>query len=130
MAGRNRRVAVSFGGRSAEHELWCISARSGMAALAPDESEVIPIGITRDGRWHVLPGPPALPSETGRMPEVTDGSGPAAELAEGEGKSRELVLSDGSRAPIDVAFPVLHVPFGEDGATQGLLQLAGVPCGG
>jgi len=61
------------------------------------------------------------------MPEVTDGSGPVAELAEGDGKSRELVLADGSRAPIDVAFPVLHGPFGEDGATQGLLELAGVP---
>ena len=127
MADRKRRVAVLFGGRSAEHEISCISARSVMDALDPDENEVIPIGITRDGRWHVLPGPPALPSETGRMPEVTDGSGPAAELAEGDGKSRELVLADGSRAPIDVAFPVLHGPFGEDGATQGLLELAGVP---
>ena len=127
MADRKRRVAVLFGGRSAEHEISCISARSVMDALDPDENEVIPIGITRDGRWHVLPGPPALPSETGRMPEVTDGSGPVVELAEGDGKSRELVLADGSRAPIDVAFPVLHGPFGEDGATQGLLELAGVP---
>ncbi|TMK59704.1 MAG: D-alanine--D-alanine ligase A, partial [Actinobacteria bacterium] len=78
MADRKRRVAVLFGGRSAEHEISCISARSVMDALDPDENEVIPIGITRDGRWHVLPGPPALPSETGRMPEVTDGSGPVA----------------------------------------------------
>jgi len=126
MADRKRRVAVLFGGRSAEHEISCISGRSVMDALDPDRNEVIPIGITRDGRWHVLPGPPALPTETGRMPEVTDGSGPAAELLEGDG-SRELVLADGSRAPIDVAFPVLHGPFGEDGATQGLLELAGVP---
>src|SRR4029077_13624512 len=126
MADRKRRVAVLFGGRSAEHEISCISARSVMDALDPEENEVIPIGITRDGRWHVLPGPPALPSETGRMPEVTPASGPAAELVEREGV-RELALADGSRAPIDVVFPVLHGPYGEDGAMQGLLQLAGVP---
>ena len=122
-----RRVAVLFGGRSAEHEVSCISARSVIDALDPGTNEVIPIGITREGRWHVLDGPPALPAETGRLPEVTDASGPAAELVEGEGSSRELALADGSRERIDVVFPVLHGPFGEDGATQGLLELAGVP---
>jgi D-alanine-D-alanine ligase len=122
-----RRVAVLFGGRSAEHEVSCISARSVIDALDPDAFEVIPIGITREGRWHRLPGPPALPAETGRMPEVTDGSGTAVELA-GEGASSELVAVDGSsRQPIDVVFPVLHGPFGEDGTVQGLLQLAGIP---
>jgi len=123
-----RRVAVLFGGRSAEHEISCISARSVIDALDPERNEVVPIGITREGRWHVLPGPPALRAETGRMPEVTDASGPAAELVEGEGPdARELALADGSRAPIDVVFPVLHGPYGEDGAMQGLLRLAGVP---
>jgi D-alanine-D-alanine ligase len=121
-----RRVAVLFGGRSAEHEISCISARSVIDALDPAKNEVIPIGITRDGRWHLLPGPPALPSETGRMPEVTDGAGPAAHLS-GSNPSRELVLADGTREPIDVVFPVLHGPFGEDGAIQGMLELAGVP---
>jgi D-alanine-D-alanine ligase len=122
-----RRVAVLFGGRSAEHEVSCLSARSVIDALDPDEFEVVPIGITREGRWHRLPGAPALPTETGRMPEVTDGSGTAVELA-GEGGSSALVALDGSsRQPIDVVFPVLHGPFGEDGSVQGLLQLAGVP---
>jgi D-alanine-D-alanine ligase len=122
-----RRVAVLFGGRSAEHEISCISARSVIDALDPTANEVIPIGITREGRWHVLSGPPALPAEIGRLPEVTEGSGPAADLVEGDGASRELALADGSRERIDVVFPVLHGPFGEDGATQGLLELAGVP---
>jgi D-alanine-D-alanine ligase len=122
-----RRVAVLFGGRSAEHEISCISARSVIDALDPATNEVIPIGITRDGRWHVLDGPPALPAETGRLPEVTGASGTAADLVEGEGASHELALADGSRERIDVVFPVLHGPFGEDGATQGLLELAGVP---
>ena len=122
-----RRVAVLFGGRSAEHEVSCLSARSVIDALDPDEFEAVPIGITREGRWHRLPRPPALPSETGRMPEVTDGSGTAVELA-GEGTSSQLVALDGSsRQPVDVVFPVLHGPFGEDGTIQGLLQLAGLP---
>src|SRR5438034_387308 len=82
---------------------------------------------TRDGRWRARPGPPAMPRATGRMTGGPDGSGPAAECLGGDGKSRRLVLADGCRAPIHVAFPVLHGPFGEDGATQGLLELAGVP---
>ena len=123
---RRRRVAVLFGGRSAEHEVSCLSARSVIDALDPERTEAIPIGITREGRWHRLSGPPALPSETGRMPEVTDGSGGAVELT-AEGSSTELVGDDGSREPIDVVFPLLHGPYGEDGTVQGLLELAGVP---
>jgi D-alanine-D-alanine ligase len=123
---KRRRVAVLFGGRSAEHEISCISARSVIDALDPDRAEAVPIGIGRDGRWYLLPSPPALPSETGRMPEVTDDGGTAVELA-GGAEARELVAADGSRAPIDVVFPVLHGPFGEDGTVQGMLELAGVP---
>ncbi|MBA3737694.1 MAG: D-alanine--D-alanine ligase A, partial [Actinobacteria bacterium] len=121
-----RRVAVLFGGRSAEHEISCISARSVIDALDPAHTEVVPVGISRDGRWHLLSGPPALPAETGKMPEVTEGSGTEVELA-AEAGSRELVAADGSREPIDVVFPVLHGPFGEDGTIQGLFELAGVP---
>jgi D-alanine-D-alanine ligase len=119
-------VAVLFGGRSAEHEISCISARSVIDALDPTSVEIVPIGITREGRWHLLEGPPALPSETGRMPEIRDGDGAAVELA-GERGSTELVAADGSREVIDVVFPVLHGPYGEDGAVQGLLELAGLP---
>jgi D-alanine-D-alanine ligase len=121
-----RRVAVLFGGRSSEHEISCISARSVIDALDPDDFEVIPIGITRQGRWHRLAGAPALPAETGRMPEISDGSGTAVELA-GEGPASELVAADGSRQRIDVVFPVLHGPSGEDGTVQGMLELAGLP---
>jgi D-alanine-D-alanine ligase len=118
---------VLFGGRSAEHEISCISARSVIDALDPRDNEIVPIGITREGRWQILDGPPALPSETGRMPEVTDSSGAPVQLVEGEGRRQELMNADGSRTHIDVVFPVLHGPYGEDGATQGLLELAGVP---
>jgi D-alanine-D-alanine ligase len=120
------RVAVLFGGRSAEHEISCLSARSVIDALDPGEVEAIPIGITREGRWHRLSGPPALPSETGRMPEVTGDVGSSVELA-GETASSELVAADGSREHVDVVFPVLHGPGGEEGAVQGLLELAAVP---
>ncbi len=123
---RRRRVAVLFGGMSAEHEISCISARSVIDALDPARTEVIPIGITKEGRWHLLGGPLPLPSESGRMPEVTDGSGRAVELA-GEGSSVELISADGSRESIDIVFPVLHGPMGEDGAVQGIMEVAGIP---
>ncbi len=126
MTGRKRRVAVLFGGRSAEHEISCVSARSVIDALDPETTEVVPIGITRDGSWHLLPGPPALFSETGRMTEIVAAAGAAVELAVEAGAS-ELVAADGSRSSIDVVFPVLHGPRGEDGAVQGMLELAGVP---
>ena len=121
-----RRVLVLFGGRSAEHEISCISARSVIDALDPQLFEVVPVGITREGRWHLLPGPPALPAETGHMPQVVEGPGSGVVLA-GEGASRELVAADGSRAKVDVVLPVLHGPMGEDGAVQGMFELADVP---
>jgi D-alanine-D-alanine ligase len=119
-----RRVVVLFGGRSAEHEISCISARSVIDALDPDRNEVIPVGITKEGRWRLQSGAPALPSESGRMPEIVEG--PDVELAGAPG-SRALVGADGTRSVVDVVFPVLHGPFGEDGSVQGLLELAGVP---
>jgi D-alanine-D-alanine ligase len=121
-----RRVVVLFGGRSSEHEISCLSARSVIDALEGDDVEVVPIGIARDGRWFVLPGPPALPSETGRMPEVVADTAALARLA-GDDGTPALVLADGSRSAVDVVFPVLHGPRGEDGAIQGLLEVAGVP---
>jgi D-alanine-D-alanine ligase len=124
---RRRRVAVLFGGRSSEHEISCLSARSVIDALDPTTTDVIPIGIARDGRWHVLPGPPALPAESGRMPEVVPGDGVMARLADDSAGNPALELADGSRTDVDVVFPVLHGPRGEDGAIQGLLELAGVP---
>jgi D-alanine-D-alanine ligase len=126
VTGGRRRVAVLFGGRSAEHEISCLSARYVIDALDPQRNEVVAIGITKEGRWHLLPGPPELPAETGRLPVVDENSGRAVELST-EGASSELVAADGTREPIDVVFPVLHGPMGEDGAVQGMFELAGVP---
>jgi len=96
-------------------------------ALDPATTDAIPIGIARDGSWHVLPGPPALPSESGRMPEVVPGDGVLARLSDDDAGKATLVLADGTRAGFDVVFPVLHGPRGEDGSIQGLLEVAGVP---
>ncbi len=122
------RVVILFGGRSAEHEISCISARSVIDALDPERYEVVPIGVTKEGRWELLPdGPPALPaSHDGPLPEVTQATGPEVALDQEPG-ARALVGQDGSRTTIDVVFPVMHGPFGEDGSIQGFLEMAGVP---
>ena len=88
-------------------------------------NEVVAIGISKDGLWHLLPGPPELPAGGG-LPSVDLDIGNSVELAT-EGASSELVAADGTREPIDVVFPVLHGPMGEDGAVQGMFELAGVP---
>jgi D-alanine-D-alanine ligase len=84
--------------------------------------------VTKQGRWELLPGgPPALPSAGGgRLPSVDDVSGAEVALDQEPG-ARALVTEDGSRTPIDVVFPVMHGPFGEDGSIQGFLEMAGVP---
>ena len=113
------RLVVLFGGRSAEHEVSCITAVSVLRAVDPRRYDVVPVGITHDGRWVLAEeaakvlaegGPAALPSAVeARGPEVG-----AFEALEAE------------ESPV-VVFPLLHGPFGEDGTVQGLCELAGVP---
>ena len=145
------KVAVLFGGRSGEHEVSIMSARSVMRALDPEKYEVIPVGITRQGAWIVGADPmKALESEdfTGTRPATifADPSkrglwaGPpeegtqlniltAVEKATSNAvvptRKAESTLAALSR--VDVVFPVLHGTFGEDGTVQGLLELADVP---
>ena len=122
-----RRIVVLFGGRSAEHEVSCVSARSVLDALDPQRYEAIPIGVTKEGRWHLIEGgPPVLPAGPSPLPQVAAGSGPEVVLDQGP-EARALVAPDGSRTEIDVVFPVMHGPFGEDGSIQGFLEMAGVP---
>ncbi|MEX0754292.1 MAG: D-alanine--D-alanine ligase family protein [Actinomycetota bacterium] len=121
-----RRVVVLFGGRSAEHEISCISARSVIDALDPERYEVVPVGISKRGTWHLLSGPPALDAGSGTLPAVVPTDGDDVALAQEPGASA-LVDAGGVPTEIDVVFPVLHGPYGEDGATQGMLELAGVP---
>jgi D-alanine-D-alanine ligase len=125
---RKTRVAVVFGGRSAEHAISCVSAGSVLAALDPERYEVVPVGITRDGRW-VLHDGAALAIEGGKLPEVTDGT--AVSLV-GDPAGRGLAVLEPGQAigrltEVDVVFPVLHGAYGEDGTIQGLLEMSGLP---
>ena len=127
MVVTKRRVVVLFGGRSAEHEISCVSASSVVRALDPERYEVISIGITREGTWHALPGgPPALPAPGEGLPSVTASLGTAVVLSQEPGR-QQLVGEDGSHTQVDVVIPLVHGPYGEDGTIQGLLELAGVP---
>jgi D-alanine-D-alanine ligase len=127
---RKTRVAVVFGGRSAEHAISCVSAGSVIAALDPDRYEVVPVGITRDGRWVLTDGDPSrLAITDGRLPEVTDGT--AVSLV-GDPDGRGLAVLEAGQAigrltEVDVVFPVLHGAYGEDGTIQGLLEMSGLP---
>jgi D-alanine-D-alanine ligase len=129
---RKTRVAVVFGGRSTEHAISCVSAGSILGALDPDEYEVVPIGITRTGRWVLANGDPAqLAISERRLPEITAEAGTTVMLT-GEATEYGLVVLDpidGPRAlgEVDVVFPALHGTYGEDGTIQGLLEMAGVP---
>jgi len=123
-------VAVVFGGRSAEHAISCVSAGSVLAALDPDKYDVVPVGITREGRWLLTDGDPRrLAITDGVLPEVTEGT--AVSLV-GDPAGRGLaVLGEGQRigplTEVDVVFPVLHGAYGEDGTIQGLLEMSGLP---
>lgn len=129
---RKIRVAVVFGGRSSEHAISCASASGILSALDKDEYEVVPVGITREGRWVLTAGDPStLAISAGTLPEITAGSGTAIVLP-GDPTARGLVVLDAQDGPralgdVDVVFPVLHGPYGEDGTIQGLLEMAGIP---
>jgi D-alanine-D-alanine ligase len=122
------KVGVLFGGRSAEHEVSILSARNVIAALDPEKFDVVPIGIARDGRW-VLQSVTRLLRDKGDPRFVQlDTAGPSVPLINHAAhcvvKTPEPEVTVDS---LDVVFPVLHGPMGEDGTVQGLLELAGVP---
>jgi D-alanine-D-alanine ligase len=122
------RVAILYGGRSAEHEVSVVSARSMMAAIDRTKYEVVPIAITKQGRW-LLPArtPDQLEAAAGTLPGTGDEGRDVTLVREGgEAALRPLEGGSGLGA-VDVVFPVLHGPYGEDGTVQGLLELAGVP---
>jgi D-alanine-D-alanine ligase len=126
------RVAVVFGGRSNEHAISCVSAGSILRNLDPQRFDVTAIGITPEGSWVLTDGDPdALAIADGQLPAVTAGSGTELALPADPQRSGQLVsLRPGAGevlASVDVVFPVLHGPYGEDGTIQGLLELAGVP---
>jgi D-alanine-D-alanine ligase len=119
------RVALLFGGRSAEHDVSVLSAGNVFRALDPARYEIVPIAITRTGAWLLssLQGnafPAAVPETGPRVALIPGGSGRLLIVPEEEGRPADLSLA------VDVIFPMLHGPFGEDGTVQGAAELAGV----
>ncbi|WP_206830450.1 D-alanine--D-alanine ligase [Alicyclobacillus fructus] len=139
MPNRKLRVGVIFGGKSGEHEVSLQSAKSIMDALDPLHYTTIPIGISKDGRWHVGKGAwKALEAkQPAAFPAKSAASSPASSKRfinpEIQGLSPVDVKRSADSLPpallneIDVVFPVLHGTFGEDGTIQGLLEMVGVP---
>jgi len=126
------RVAILFGGKSAEHEISLISARNIVEAMDKNKYEVVAIGIDKQGRWHLDEGARLLYGTTESKVEFPDAKNATAVLP-GD-TATPMVRSSGagiggfgSLGSIDVVFPILHGPFGEDGTIQGLLKLANVP---
>ncbi|WP_112469688.1 D-alanine--D-alanine ligase family protein [Streptomyces triticisoli] len=132
---RKPRVAVVCGGRSSEHGISVVTAGAVLRAIDRSKYEVLPIGITRDGRWALTADDPERMAITDRRtPSVEE----LAESSEGgvvlpvDPANREVVYAEPGSVPkalgeVDVVFPVLHGPYGEDGTLQGLLELSGVP---
>ena len=124
------RVAVVFGGRSSEHSVSCATAASVLAAIDPEAYDVIPVGISTEGKW-VLEATDAdrLAITVGKeLPEV-DAKRATVALTSGSGS--ELMVTEPGQVPstlgeVDVVFPLLHGPWGEDGTIQGLFEMAAV----
>ena len=120
------RVALLFGGKSAEHEISLISARNIAAAMDKSKYEIVAIGIDKQGRWHLDEGARLLLGGEKAVVEFHDARNAAAIMP---GKTTTPMVRRGAAglAGIDVVFPILHGPFGEDGTVQGLLKLANLP---
>ncbi|MFC5805632.1 D-alanine--D-alanine ligase family protein [Streptomyces formicae] len=134
-ARRKPRVAVVFGGRSSEHAISVVTAGAVLRSIDRTKYDVLPIGITTDGRWALTADEPdrmaiadrQLPS-VDSLAESVDG----AVVLSVDPANREVVYSEPGSVPkalgdVDVVFPMLHGPYGEDGTLQGLLELSGVP---
>ncbi len=129
-APRKPRVAVVFGGRSSEHGISCVTAGSVLAAIDRDAYDVVPVGIATDGRWVLEADEPSRLAIQGAQLPVVDGDrSPVALMSATTGT--DLVVAEPTAVPsvigeVDVVFPLLHGPWGEDGTLQGMLEMAGV----
>ena len=130
VTSKSLRVGVLFGGRSGEHEVSLNSARNVMEALSQAGHQVVPIGITPAGRWLASGDPMAVLS--GETVAQLNGSHPAAPTPaqtqeEGVWALLPTAAPEADLPTVDIVFPVLHGPYGEDGTVQGLLEMANLP---
>ncbi len=127
---RRIRVAVVFGGRSSEHAVSCSTAASVLSAIDRDRYDVVPVGIATDGHWVLMPDEPEPLRLTPTNEPAVDAGRPAVVVPTSTG-ARDLTVLEPGEVPrtlgrVDVVFPLLHGPFGEDGTIQGMLDLADI----
>ena len=111
-----KRVAIVCGGKSSEHEISCVSAGGVLSAIDTTQFEIVLIGITKSGKWLLLPSDTTFAIINGALPQVPE-SGVEVQV------SNNSLQAGGKDLAIDVVFPVLHGPYGEDGTIQGLLEM-------
>ena len=116
----SKRVAIICGGRSSEHEISCISARGVLSAIDRSKFEPILIGITRDGSWVLLDSENPFHIGSDSLPSVPGDAEPLTAGIDG-------FSSKAGPLHIDIAFPLLHGPYGEDGTIQGFFEMSGIP---
>jgi D-alanine-D-alanine ligase len=128
MASHKIRVGILFGGKSAEHEVSLQSAKNVLDAIDKDKYEVVLIGIDKSGKW-LLPNRSQflLNSNDPNLIKLNKAGEQSVALVPQSSGELTNLSDQSSRSAIDVVFPILHGPFGEDGAVQGLLKLAGIP---
>ncbi len=114
------KVAIICGGRSSEHGISCVSAGGVLGAIDRSKYEPVLIGITQEGKWLLLPNDYPLQIANGKLPEIPNTG--RAVVADLHGLS-----VDGKSLNIDVVFPILHGPYGEDGTIQGFCEMADLP---
>ncbi len=125
------KVVLLFGGRSSEHSISCATASGVLRALDRDRYDVVPVGITRSGAFTLQPDDAeAFALREDDLPTVVDNGSRVRWPESADSRELTVVDSDGvesSLGEVDVVFPILHGPFGEDGSVQGLLELVGLP---
>ena len=127
MEKKKIRVGILFGGKSAEHEVSLQSAKNVIDAINRDKYEPVLIGIDKSGKWLLNESSNfLLNSDNPKLIRLNQASDSVALIPQSEGEISNLSRSDFSQA-VEVVFPILHGPFGEDGTVQGLLKLADIP---
>ena len=128
MAGKKVRVGILFGGRSAEHEVSLQSAKNVAEAIDKDKYDVALIGIDKSGKW-LLPDQSQFLLDAGdpKLIKLNRQNEASVALVPQSGGALTDLSGGGAHGSLDIVFPILHGPFGEDGTVQGLLKLAGVP---
>lgn len=132
MATKKIRIGIVFGGRSPEHEISLLSANNVIQALDPKKYDVVLIGIDKQGKW-LLPNKSRPLLDSSQPEHVRINNEAQKSLALVPGLNTEILCEDDSTnqpGKLDVIFPILHGPMGEDGTIQGLLQFVGIPCVG